>query len=125
MADEISISLNFSVTQGYFSRTLKSQFNDDFPITGVGGGIQKIGTTPEEIDFGDVTYEGWLHLENLDADNTIDWGPSSGATWLACHKLTPGMAILVYVKPGVTFKAAARNAESRLYVNCFDTCTGT
>ncbi len=125
MADEISIGLRFSVTQGYFKRTIDTDFNDDFPITGVGGGIQKIGTTPEALVFGDVTYEGWLYLENLDSDNTIDWGPSSGATWLACGKIPPGMAVLIYVKPGVTFKAAARSAESRLYVQCFDTCTGT
>lgn len=124
MADEIAIYLRLSVVQGFFADAIEKQLTDDFPILDLGGGIQIIGTTEEALVFGDVTYEGWLYLENLDPTNTIDWGPDSSGM-VASFVLPPGMASMVLCKPGVTFKARARNAECRMFIKCYGTGTST
>jgi len=125
MADEFSITHRIYVSKGYFSETRETTFNDDMNIIGEGGGIQLIGTTAEDLDFGDVAYEGWLYMENLDTANIIDWGPVEGGTWASGFKIDPGTGVLVKLKPGTTIRAAARTSESRLLVKCYDSTTGT
>jgi len=125
MADEFGISIRLNVTKGYFSDSISKSFNDDMNIAGLGGGIQLIGTTPEALVFGDVAYEGYLYLENLDTTNIVDWGPYEGSTWLAQFKIDPGKGVVLTLKPGATLKAAFRTAEGRLLVKCYDSTTGT
>jgi len=126
MANEISIGIQVDISNGYFATTINKSFLDDFPILGEGGGVQIIGTTPENLDFGDLVYEGWLFMQNLDEDNIIDYGPDDGGgTMVSCGRLDPGECCLWRMKPGITIKACARTAASRLRVRCFDTATST
>lgn len=129
MADEFGIQIRLTVTKGYYSETINKSFNDDMNIAAVGGGVQLIGTTPENISFGDVAYEGWLYIENVDAvaANVIDYGPydSGSGTWLSSFKLSPDEGALIKLKPGTVLRAASRSTEARLLVKCFDSSTGT
>lgn len=129
MADEISIGFSFRVVQGYFRDTLQKTLTDDFPIQGKGGGIQKVGLTPEVLDFGpDLQYQGWTYMENLDTTNFIDVGPESSpgsGTMTYCIVLEPGMALLLPAKPTVAWYACARGAESRLLIQAYDKATST
>lgn len=127
MADEFGITLRLTVTKGYFSDSINASFNDDMNIIGLSEGVQLIGTAPESISFGDVAYEGWLYLENVDptAANIIDYGPYSGGTWLSSFRLNPGEGALVKLKPGAVLYAAARVSEARLLVKCYDSSTGS
>jgi len=126
MANEISIGIQVTIQEGFFQESINKSFRDDFPIIGLGGGIQIIGTTPENLDFGDVTYHGWLYLENLDENNIIDYGPDDGGgTMVSVARLDPGECCLWRMKPNITVKACARTAASRLLVKCFETATST
>jgi len=124
MTDEMSIRLQLNVSNGEFVDSLAESFTADFPIIGKGGGIQIIGTAEEAISFGDILYEGWTLLKNLDDTNIIDYGPDSTGM-VACLRLDPGEAAMFRLKPGVTIKAKARTAACRLLVACFDTATST
>ena len=124
MANEMSISLQLRVANGYFADAISKSFTDDFPILGKGGGVQIIGTSEEALAFGDVLYEGWLYIENLDPTNSIDWGPDSSGM-VPVGRIDPGEGVLFRAKPGVTIMAKARTAECRVVVTCFDTATST
>lgn len=125
MANEMAILVRLDVTQGFFTDSINKSFTDNFPIIGLGGGIQVIGTTEEVIDFDDITYEGWLYLENLDPSNVIEYGPESGGVMVPFGKILPGKGTLLMLKPGTVVRARAWNAASRLLVKLYDTATST
>lgn len=129
MADEFGIAINVTVEKGYYSDSIRKSFNDDMNIIGEGGGIQLVGTSPEAISFGDVVYEGWLYLENVDsvAGNIVDYGPydSVSGTWLSSFWLNPDEGALIKLKPGTVLRAAFRTSEGRLLIKCYDSSTGT
>jgi hypothetical protein len=78
MADEIAIALQFTVAKNsfYFDYNPGSQ---TFDLTGSGGGnpgLVSVGTSEEDISFGDVSGDGWILIVNLDAASTVTWGAS-------------------------------------------------
>jgi len=50
---------------------------------------QNIGTTEEQIDFGDITTLGWYMIYNNDATNYVEIGVRSGGTSYYHAKVLP------------------------------------
>jgi hypothetical protein len=124
MANEISANVSLHASEGYLVVNISESFYDDLTIAGMGGAVQKIGTSEEAISFGDVAYPGWCVLKNVDATNYIDIGPDSTGMVNAL-RLYPGKAMMLYMYPSASWKAKANTAEARLWVRCFEAGTGT
>jgi hypothetical protein len=80
MAGEITIMTSFSVRKDQLQFTFApGVFQAD--MVGQGGptpGYVTIGTTEESIAFGELTTQGYLIMQNLDPDNYVRWGFSTG-----------------------------------------------
>ena len=83
-----------NTTTGGFIFTLPSVTFTSITQTGTGfkAGLQSVGTSEENLDYGDVSAAnaGWLFMRNIDATNYVDWGMSDGGTMKAVARLKPG-----------------------------------
>jgi hypothetical protein len=80
MANEITITAGIQVINGSLRDAL-TPGNKSVNQTALGGptpGYVTIGTTEEEVAFGELSTKGWVMLQNLDATNYVQWGFSTG-----------------------------------------------
>ncbi len=75
--------------------------------------IKTVGTTEGTVAFTDITTNGWLLLENLDATNYVQWGV---ATTVYSGRIQPGMVALLQLEPGKTLYVKANTAACRCRV---------
>lgn len=59
------------------------------------GNVQNIGTTTEQLTFGDVTTIGYLFVKNLDATNYVEFDLNTPVAGTAFSKLLPGEAFVI------------------------------
>lgn len=83
------------------------------------GNIQDVGTSAENITFGDLTSPGYVRLRNLDPTNYMIAGPDvSGSGSIYLPPL--GLEQLIYIPTGVTWQAKANTATCKLSVKAWD-----
>lgn len=121
MADEIRTSAQFSIRKG--------NFNQNFPLgpvvddqAGTGGGTPgtvSIGTSEEDISFGDVV-PGYVIIENNGATNFVTYGPKSGGSMVAFGKILPGQFAIFYLAGSVTIRAIADTAAVECSIRGYD-----
>ena len=115
MADEIKINLTVTVENGsYKDRFVPGQLAITQSTQGAASGILSIGTAAETVAFTDVTTEGILICQNLDATNFIELGPDSTGIQ-DFVKLKAGEFFIGRIKPGITVKAQADTAACKMY----------
>lgn len=77
----VSVRFKFATTSGaspYLDRTFPlTSFTQD-NIGGPTPGGVSIGTTEESFTLSELTTKGWLYMENLDANNYVQWGVATG-----------------------------------------------
>lgn len=80
MANEITITINKSVLNGNYDspRIGKQDTYDQTTLGGHAPGTVTVGTTVEQISFGDIV-PGPVYFENLDGTNHVHWGFGSGS----------------------------------------------
>lgn len=80
MASEISITGRLRVVNGslQFDTGNINVVADQAAVGGPTPGYVTIGTTEEEIAFGELSTKGWVWMQNLDATNYVQWGFSAG-----------------------------------------------
>lgn len=121
MANEITMQITFSVTNGNFVDTFDSTLrNVDQAMAGRGGYAQDIGTTEEVIDLGDVSTNGYCILTNLDAANYVEWGPESAGAMVTMGKLKSGEYAIFRMAPGVVLRAKANTSNVLLDVRLYE-----
>lgn len=117
MAGTIGLTITNTVKNGTFNDTFKFSGVD---ITqnnpGQGGYTQLIGTTEEVVNFGDITTEGYMTLQNIDPTNYVTYGPESAGAMVVMGKLKPGEPAVFRVAPGVVMRAKADTAAILLDV---------
>ncbi len=80
MANEITVNAFIQVANG----NLRDKFevgNKSVDQAAVGGptpGYVTIGTTEEEVAFGELSTKGYCAMQNLSATNFVEWGFSTG-----------------------------------------------
>jgi hypothetical protein len=111
MAGTITSQLIFSAVNG--------NYNDAFSVpasapevltqTTEGGGnpgYVNVGTSEEDIAFGDVTPKVII-MENMDAANNVEWGPKSGGSMVPLGEIAPGSYAKFSLKSGVVLRMKA------------------
>lgn len=80
MADEISLTTRFSVSNGSYDPGTWSVSNLQIDQAAVGAaeGVQAIGTSEETLSAGDLGTRGILQMRNLDDTNFVEWGFATG-----------------------------------------------
>jgi len=79
MADEITLSIDLSLTNGSAEHDFRpSSLSIDQANARYIDRIQDIGTSEETISFGDLTAKGICVLRNLSSTNYVSWGHTTG-----------------------------------------------
>ena len=118
MAGLITAQLTFEVTNGNFNDAYKAPASNPIALTqttegGGNPGFVTIGTSEEDIAFGDVTPRVVI-IENLDATNYVQYGPKSGGAMIVDKRISPGSFAFFELDSGVTLRMKANTAP----VNC-------
>jgi len=89
MANEITITTSVKCANGSLSETWQpGTLQVDQATARVDGRVQAIGTSAETLDIGsDLATAGYAFVQNLDATNFVELGPTAVAMLL---KLKPG-----------------------------------
>lgn len=121
MSAEIRTTISAGVVNG--------AFRDSFapgPITydqaAVGGGNPgevDIGTSEEDISFGDVV-PGLVCIQNLDAANYVQIGPKASGAMVPMIKLAAGTATMFYLDGSVTLRAKANTTTVKCMIKGYN-----
>jgi hypothetical protein len=122
MADEVKVQIQVVVQNGNFKDTFSPGQQKYDQTTGSGGnpGTVSIGTSEENIAFGDVT-PGWIVMQNLDATNFITYGADDASTMKTLGKLQPGGVACFELAAGVTIRALADTATCLVSIKGYAT----
>lgn len=121
MANEITVSARLKVVNAslvtYFERAIN---NKQFTQAAIGGptpGYQTIGTSEESNTFSELTTEGWLLMENMDATNYVQWGFSTGVYG---GRMEAGEFALFRCEPALTLYLKANTAACKVAIYCLE-----
>ena len=123
MSNEITLRASMKVVNGNLEIPLlgSSQFQDD-QTNARGGqpGTATIGTSEEDVSFGDLTAPGWVWLVNLDDTNYVKYGPKSGAAMVLFGEIYPGKRALFFLGASVTLRMVADTAACDVMIVAAD-----
>lgn len=113
MANEISITIGASVTNGYLKQTTATQTRQFNQTTARAGSVcQDVGTSEEAVSFGDGV-PGYIVATNLDTTNFVSLRfVSSGAN--AIRLSANGGQACFYLGSSVTLYAIADTAACKV-----------
>lgn len=123
MADEIKLTASVIAENGPFLfKFTPGQQTVTQSNPGRGGHAQVIGTTPELIDFGDITTAGIATFRNLDDTNFVTIGPEIGTSGVmqAALRLKAGEGFPVRLEPNVNWYGQADTASVKLDINVLE-----
>lgn len=109
MSDEIKVTFNLQVTNGFFTdRVALGQVSLDQVAKGRGGTTQTFTDSESDFDQSGVTTEGLVFIRNLEASGRapFQFGPEIGTTGVAemMCTLEPGDFAFFRMKPGVQLR---------------------
>ena len=115
MANEITQTIQFSVSKNGASATLSNTKRINMTGGGIVNNTQLIGTTAEAVNLGDISgAPSQLVIKNLDATNFVEIGGDSGLTVFKL-RIQPGEATVIRPTSG-TLYAKADTADVRLQI---------
>ena len=111
MADELTVSISMSYTNGGVS--FNEAYSDSVTVAAVpmATNVQSIGTTEGQLDYGGGTSLGFLFIKNLDATNFVQFGKTTG---VYTARLKPG-ELGIFRMDGNTVFAKADTAAVYVY----------
>jgi hypothetical protein len=130
MSNEIILNVSVAVRNGYLvDQFAPGQILIDQDTPAIGGYVQEIGTSEEDINFGETVYPegGILILQNLSPSNFVNVGPSDSGAMVVSDRIHVGQVAVHMLSPGVTFRAKADTAAVQLFVRLypFDVSAGS
>ena len=122
MANEFTISVGLTLVNG----SLRAQFPQlsrqyTQTTSGMSDQVLSIGTSEEDVSFGDVATPGFVVLHNLDSTNYVEYGQSDGGTMKKTGKLAAGDVHLIRLAGSVTLRMQANTATCKVRVMGFET----
>lgn len=117
MANEVKVTFQLNSSHGNYKQAI-TPGTMTFSLTTQGGaeGVQSIGTSEENLSYGDVAAAdvGYLYMRNLDATNYVTWGMSDGGTMKAVGKMKAGEFVFLRVVPSVNVRLLANTAACKV-----------
>lgn len=102
MANEISITISGTLTNGSLKRTFTpGSFNVTQTTAGCHSSLVSMTTAIEQLSKGDVATFGYCFLTNIDATNEVIYGPHS-TTLVEFGRLKSGESAAIRVQSGTT-----------------------
>lgn len=123
MANEIRTNLTVSVSNGSFKDNFQPGTIQMNQSTAAGGnpGTVNIGTSEEDVAFGDVT-PGLIVMQNLDSTNFVKFGPKNGSNAMQLMgKISPGKIAYFELGSGVTLRMQADTAACNVLIKGYST----
>ena len=117
-----------SITNTFTSSIVNGLYSEDVTRNWVlsqaseGGGnpgFVSIGTSEEDIAFGDVTPR-FIMIENLDATNFVKYGPKSGGSMVLLGRVSPGGMAPFELGAGVTLRMVADTAACNVRIRGYN-----
>ena len=120
MANEISVTVGVSVTNGYLRQTTQTQTRQFTQTTARAGSVcQDVGTSEETVAFGDVV-PGYIVATNLDTTNFVSLRfVSAGAN--AIKLPANGGQACFHIGAGVTLYAISDTAACKVKFDLYNT----
>ena len=112
MADEITVVINATISKS----PLKDSFRPGqikYTLSGTKGGnpgTVTIGTSEENISFGDVS-PGLVFILNLDSTNFVEFGKDDASTMKEIGKISAGKFAVFELATGETLRMKADTAS--------------
>ena len=119
MANEITVTGSIRCVNGNQS-FLFAPPNLAITQSAIGGptpGYWVVGTSEESNAFTELTTEGWLMMQNMDATNYVEWGFSTGVYG---GRLKAGEFALFRCNPALTLYMKANTAACKVVVYCLE-----
>jgi hypothetical protein len=120
MADEIEVLSAITVRNGNSVHVQPAEVKT-FDQTNPGGGnpgLVVVGTSEEQIDFGELTSPGWFTMINLDTTNYVEWGFSTGVYG---GRMEPGEPAGPFrLNPAASVYVKANTASCRILAQAWD-----
>lgn len=117
MANEVKVTFQLNSSHGNYKQSI-TPGTMTFSLTTQGGaeGVQSIGTSEENLDYGDVAAAdvGYLYMRNLDSTNYVTWGMSDAGTMKAVGKMKAGEFVFLRVVPSVNVRLLANTAACKV-----------
>ncbi len=124
MANEIAISLNATVTNGYLKHSIQpGSLSFDQAAIGAHAPVVSVTTSEMNLATGDISTLGWLFMRNLDDTNYVTWGvsTSTGASMSpAVGRMETGEIAALRLNPGATIRMLANTAACKVQVWLFE-----
>jgi hypothetical protein len=122
MANEITLALGLQLING----SLRAQFpqvSSQYTQTtsGLSDQVLSIGTSEENVAFGDIATPGLVVLHNLDSTNYVSYGMSDGGTMKTLGKLSAGDKHMFRLAGSTTLRMQANTAACKVRVMCLET----
>jgi hypothetical protein len=120
MANEISVTVGASVTNGYLRQTTQTQTRQFTQTTARAGSVcQDVGTSEETVAFGDVV-PGYVVATNLDTTNFVSLRFASGGGNAIRLPANGGQACF-HLGTGITLYAIADTAACKVKFDSYNT----
>lgn len=120
MANEIKHTTSITVIKDSFRETFAPNLAQ-LDMAGTGGGnpgLVDVGTSEEDIAFGDVTPALCI-IQNLDTTNYVTYGPKSGGAMILFGKIKPGQHEVVHLGAAVTLRMQANTAAVKCLIKAY------
>lgn len=123
MANEITVQASLKVDNGGLELTHKSGVLRFTQTNARGGnpGVVDIGTSEEDVSFGDLAAPGWVYMRNLDTTNYVEWGKKDGSNNMqAIGRLGAGEVSLFKMNASTTLRMKANTAACKVLIAALD-----
>lgn len=121
MANEISVSVQVSVSNGNLVKSLGPNRGtltiDQTTQGGPSPGYVSVGTSEESISLAELGTVGWAVLTNLDSTNYVEWGFSTGVYG---GRLNAGESAALRLNPSTSLYMKANTAACKCLVEVLE-----
>lgn len=123
MADEITALSKFTLDNGSLKYTSNpGSIQIDQTTARMFASVVTVGTTEEVVTFGDVAAPRVCVMQNLDATNHCEWGPTDSGAMVVAGRLRPSsIASQFEIDPGITLRMKADTAACDVLVIVLET----
>lgn len=109
-----------AIVNGLYEETISRTLTTSQTTQGGGNpGYVNIGTSEEDISFGDVTPRIVI-IENMDGTNFVKYGPKSGGSMVNFGRVSPGGIARFEMGSGVTLRMSADTAACNVRIRGYN-----